>query len=52
VLCLDAPKDHIIAPCGHQCVCRPCAEKLKEANHALCPFCRTPISSTFKVFIV
>jgi hypothetical protein len=52
VLCLDAPKDHIIAPCGHQCVCGACAEKLKKARHPLCPFCRAPISSTFKVFVV
>jgi hypothetical protein len=52
VLCLDAPKDHIIAPCGHQCVCGACAEKLKKARHPLCPFCRTPIHSTFKVFVV
>jgi hypothetical protein len=52
VLCLDAPKDHIIAPCGHQCVCEACAEKLKEARSPLCPFCRTPIHSTFKVFVV
>jgi hypothetical protein len=52
VLCLDAPKDHIIAPCGHQCVCGACAEKLKKARHPLCPFCRTPINSTFKVFVV
>jgi ankyrin repeat protein/uncharacterized protein YjgD (DUF1641 family) len=52
VLCLDAPKDHIIIPCGHQCVCEACAEKLKEARHPLCPFCRTPIHSTFKVFVV
>jgi hypothetical protein len=52
VLCLDAPKDHIIAPCGHQCVCGACAEMLKKARHPLCPFCRTPINSTFKVFVV
>jgi hypothetical protein len=52
VLCLDAPKDHIIIPCGHQCVCEACAEKLKEARHPLCPFCRTPIHSTVKVFVV
>ena len=52
VLCMDAPKDHMIAPCGHQCVCEACAEKLKKARHALCPFCRTPISATFKVFVV
>ena len=52
VLCLDAPKDHIIIPCGHQCVCEACAEKLKEARSPLCPFCRAPINSTHKVFVV
>jgi hypothetical protein len=26
VLCLDARMDHIIIPCGHQCVCKGCAE--------------------------
>jgi hypothetical protein len=52
VLCLDAPKDHIIVPCGHQCVCGACAEKLKKARSALCPFCRAPINATFKVFVV
>ena len=43
VVCLDAPKDHIIIPCGHRCVCGACAEKLTKARSALCPFCRTPI---------
>ena len=52
VLCLDAPKDHIIIPCGHICVYEACAEKLKKAVSALCPFCRTPINATFKVFVV
>jgi uncharacterized coiled-coil protein SlyX len=52
VLCMDAPKDHMIAPCGHQCVCEACAEKLKKAERALCPFCRAPITATFKVFVV
>jgi nucleoid-associated protein YgaU len=32
VLCLDAPNDHIITPCGHQCVCGACAEKLKRVK--------------------
>ena len=26
VICLDAPKTHILAPCGHQCVCGTCAQ--------------------------
>jgi hypothetical protein len=30
IVCLDAPKDHIIVPCGHQCVCGACAQRLKR----------------------
>jgi hypothetical protein len=37
VLCLDAPMDHIIIPCGHQCVCGACAETLKKARRPLVP---------------
>jgi hypothetical protein len=52
VLCLDAPKDHIITPCGHQCVCGACAEKLKRVKrNPACPICRGPINATFKVFV-
>jgi hypothetical protein len=52
VLCQDAPKDHIITPCGHQCVCGACVEKLKLEDSPTCPICREPIASTFKVFVV
>ena len=51
VLCLDAPKDHIITPCGHQCVCGACAEMLKRVKSPTCPICREPIAATFKVFL-
>jgi hypothetical protein len=52
VLCLDAPKDHIITPCGHQCVCGACAEKLKRVKrNPACPICREPINATCKVFV-
>jgi hypothetical protein len=51
VMCLDAPKDHIITPCGHQCVCGACAEKLKRVRNPACPICREPINATFKVFV-
>jgi hypothetical protein len=27
VLCFDAPKDHIILPCFHVCVCEACAHR-------------------------
>ena len=50
VLCLDAPKDHIIVPCGHQCVCEACADQLTKTRTPTCPVCREPIRETMKVF--
>ena len=50
VVCFDAPKDHIIVPCGHQCVCARCAEQLTKTRTPLCPVCREPIQQTMKVF--
>jgi hypothetical protein len=50
VVCFDAPKDHIIVPCGHQCVCGACAEQLTKTRTPLCPVCREPIQQTMKVF--
>jgi hypothetical protein len=44
VLCLDAESSHILAPCGHMCVCGPCAFQLAEAK-ASCPLCRQSIVS-------
>jgi hypothetical protein len=51
VVCFEAPMDHIIIPCGHQCVCGACAEALKREAHPACPLCREPISVTAKVFL-
>jgi hypothetical protein len=50
VVCFDAPKDHIIVPCGHQCVCEACAELLTKTRTPMCPVCREPIIQTMKVF--
>jgi hypothetical protein len=50
VVCFDAPKDHIIVPCGHQCVCARCAEQLTKTRTPMCPVCREPIRETMKVF--
>jgi hypothetical protein len=51
VVCFEAPMDHVIIPCGHQCVCGACAEALKREAHPACPLCREPISVTAKVFL-
>jgi hypothetical protein len=50
VVCFDAPKDHLIVPCGHQCVCARCAEQLTKTRTPTCPVCREPIQQTVKVF--
>ena len=50
VVCFDAPKDHIIVPCGHMCVCEACAEQLTQTRTPMCPVCRGPILQTVKVF--
>ena len=50
VVCFDAPKDHIIVPCGHMCVCEACAEQLTKTRTPTCPVCRRAIRETVKVF--
>jgi hypothetical protein len=50
VLCFDAPKDHIIIPCGHMCVCEACAKQLTQMKKPSCPICRGAIQHTNKVF--
>ena len=48
VVCFDAPKDHIIVPCYHLCVCEACANLLTQIEKPSCPICRT--AQTNKVF--
>ena len=45
VICLDAPAEMALVPCGHQCVCREDAQKV-----ATCPVCRTPVREMLRVF--
>ena len=47
VVCLDEAKTHILAPCGHQCVCGPCSERLVQGH---CPVCRAAVTMTMRVF--
>jgi hypothetical protein len=52
VVCMDAPKQHIIFPCGHQCVCEACAQQLTQATAPTCPVCRALIQATTRVYLV
>jgi hypothetical protein len=48
-ICLDASRDHILVPCGHQCVCGACAVMLSSTK-TVCPICRSSIRETIRVF--
>ena len=45
-VCWAAPKDTVLAPCGHKCVCGPCAANIRPQ---ICPICRAPIASAVRV---
>ena len=52
-ICLDAPAEYLVLPCGHQCGCFECLTSLKnlDGDAAACPICRTLIDGTIvKVF--
>ena len=37
VVCIDAPRTHLVFPCGHRCLCKACADTVDS-----CPMCRAP----------
>jgi hypothetical protein len=39
LVCLDRDYDVVIVPCGHYCMCAPCANQL-EVSTGKCPLCR------------
>lgn len=48
-ICLKEPRDIVILPCGHICMCHKCFAGLTKAG---CPYCRGPMMAVFPVFIV
>ncbi len=51
VICMDAPRNTVFYPCGHQCLCEPCGQRFKkEARHQVCPICRNRVKDIIKVY--
>jgi len=50
VVCMDAPKDHLIRPCMHMCTCEACTHQLLQQGAQSCPVCRGPIEGIERVF--
>ena len=46
VVCMDEPKNRVVLPCMHMCVCEACAQLLRDR----CPVCRGPIERIAQLF--
>jgi len=48
-VCMDRPRDTLLVPCHHMCLCASCANILQNQGGA-CPICRQTITQVLKVF--
>jgi len=50
-ICLSMNASIILIPCGHVCLCKDDAERLRRNQQLLhCPLCRNDVQSTNEVF--
>lgn len=47
-ICLEAPQQMVLIPCGHLCCCRACYQQSEEIRQT-CPICRTPCTSAVMI---
>lgn len=52
VVCMDAKRDIVLIPCGHNCVCNTCGQILlaSRGDGAQCPICRKKIEGVYRLF--
>uniref|UniRef100_M4BTA1 RING-type E3 ubiquitin transferase n=1 Tax=Hyaloperonospora arabidopsidis (strain Emoy2) TaxID=559515 RepID=M4BTA1_HYAAE len=48
IICLCEPRDTIILPCRHMCLCSDCAETLSK-RCSMCPVCRTRVEAMLQM---
>ncbi|RID42997.1 hypothetical protein BRARA_J02838 [Brassica rapa] len=48
VICLSEPRDVLVLPCRHMCMCVGCAKELRFQTN-LCPVCRQPVERLLKI---
>jgi hypothetical protein len=49
VICLDKPKDHILTPCMHLCICHDCVPNLQKQGK--CPMCTKKIQQILRIYL-
>uniref|UniRef100_A0A1B6G609 RING-type E3 ubiquitin transferase n=1 Tax=Cuerna arida TaxID=1464854 RepID=A0A1B6G609_9HEMI len=47
VVCQENPKEVILLPCGHLCICEDCSEQITSS----CPICRSHIATKAAAFL-
>ncbi|KAK7245139.1 hypothetical protein RIF29_39974 [Crotalaria pallida] len=48
VICLSEPRDTIVHPCRHMCMCNGCAKVLRFQTNR-CPICRQPVERLLEI---
>jgi len=51
-VCLEQPRDALVAPCGHIAMCYACSTAIAKSKNNECPFCRVRIIGVYKTFHV
>jgi Holliday junction resolvasome RuvABC DNA-binding subunit len=49
IVCYEPPRDHMLLPCHHVCLCADCAEQYKDGGNP-CPLCDTEVQEVKQVF--
>ena len=49
-VCLDNPRQVLLQPCGHVCMCKDCADRVRGADNQ-CPICRKHIEKMQPAYI-
>ena len=51
VVCMEMPKNILLLPCTHLCICSACSANLMGQEPQLCPICRQPVKEAKEVKI-
>jgi hypothetical protein len=51
VVCMAMPKNILLLPCTHLCICSACSANLMGQEPQLCPICRQPVKEAKEVKI-